>query len=72
MPNTITPAILCTLLSRRVPVISHSDHTTAPSAHDRSTRAVMSGAKVKICSQLRRTWPRPVNPWAGWAGVSLR
>jgi hypothetical protein len=68
----ITPAICCTMPSARVPVISHSDHTTSPSQAARSTVGVMSGMNVKICSQLRRTWPRPMNPCAGCAGVSLR
>ena len=68
----ITPAIWCVVPPGRVPVISHSDHTTSPSDAVASTRAVISGTNRKICSQLRRTWPRPVNPCAGWAGVWLR
>ena len=67
-----TPAICMAMPSGRVPVICHSDHTTSPSQADRSTVAVMSGMTAKICSQLRRTCSRPVNPCAGWAGVSLR
>jgi len=70
-PETVMRAVL-EHVAGRVPVIAHSDHTTSPWAHERSTVAVRSGITAKICSQFRRTWSRPVNPWAGCAGVSLR
>jgi len=60
-----TPAICMAVPSGRVPAMCHSDHTMSPSQADLSTVAVMSGMRAKICSQLRRTCSRPVNPWAG-------